>query len=51
MMLQCWNTSPEERPNFLNLLQKIERILMSMANYLDINQMFTLQEKEENSEN
>ncbi|XP_019853754.1 PREDICTED: uncharacterized protein LOC100636458 isoform X2 [Amphimedon queenslandica] len=46
MMLQCWNASPEERPSFLNLLQKIERILMSMANYLDINQMFTLQEEE-----
>lgn len=29
----------------MELLEKTERILTSMANYLDVNQIFTLQEE------
>ena len=37
-MLQCWNSSSDERPSFLELVVIIENMLTSMANYIDFNQ-------------
>ena len=45
-MLQCWNSSPDERPTFSNLVATIENLLTSMANYIDFNQ-FTLEIEEQ----
>ena len=40
-MVQCWNSSSDERPTFSILVATIENMLTSMANYIDFNQ-FTL---------
>ena len=45
-MLQCWNSSPDERPTFSDLVVTIENMLTSMANYIDFNQ-FTLAVEEQ----
>ena len=41
-MLQCWSSSPDERPTFSELVVAIENMLTSMSNYVDFNQ-FTLE--------
>ena len=46
VMLQCWNSSPDERPTFSELVVTIENMLTSMANYIDFNQ-FTLEVEEQ----
>ena len=46
VMLQCWNSSPDERPAFPELVVTIENMLTSMANYIDFNQ-FTLEVEEQ----
>ena len=46
VMLQCWNSSSDERPTFSELIVTIENILTSMANYIDFNQ-FTLEVEEQ----
>ena len=46
VILQCWNSSPEERPTFSELVVIIENMLTSMANYIDFNQ-FTLAVEEQ----
>ena len=38
VMLQCWNSSPDERPSFSELVVIIENMLTSMASYIDFNQ-------------
>ena len=46
VMLQCWDSSPDQRPTFSNLVPTIENVLTSMANYIDFNQ-FTLEIEEQ----
>ena len=46
IMLQCWNSSSDERPTFSELVVIIENMLTSMANYIDFNQ-FTLAVEEQ----
>ena len=46
VILQCWNSSPEERPTFSELVVVIDNMLTSMANYIDFNQ-FTLAVEEQ----
>ena len=46
VMLQCWNSSSDERPTFSELVITIENMLTSMANYIDFNQ-FTLEVEEQ----
>ena len=37
-MLDCWHSSPEDRPTFSQLVELIDKTLTSMAGYLDFNQ-------------
>ena len=46
VILQCWSSSPDERPSFSELVITIENMLTSMANYIDFNQ-FTLAVEEQ----
>ena len=46
VMLQCWNSSSDERPTFSELVVTIENMLTSMANYIDFNQ-FKLEVEEQ----
>ena len=46
VMLQCWNSSSDERPTFSELVVTIENMLTSMTNYIDFNQ-FTLEVEEQ----
>ena len=45
-MLQCWNSSSDERLTYSELVVTIENMLTSMANYIDFNQ-FTLEVEEQ----
>ena len=45
-MLQCWNSSSDERPTFSELVVTINNMLTSMGNYIDFNQ-FTLEVEEQ----
>ena len=34
-MQSCWNTDPDERPNFSMLISQLDNLLTPLANYLD----------------
>ena len=36
-MMFCWESNPEERPTFSDLVQSIEEIMKPLADYIDIN--------------
>ncbi len=36
-MLRCWRGDPSERPTFLQLVEELTRLLMSMSDYMDLN--------------
>ena len=46
VILLCWNSSPEERPTFSELVVIIENMLTSMANYIDFNQFMLVVEEQ-----
>ena len=37
LMLSCWDKSPEKRPTFLDLVSKLEQMMVPLANYMDFN--------------
>lgn len=37
MMLECWKSNAEERPNFAELVNRLTSDLVVMANYMDFN--------------
>lgn len=36
-MLSCWNDNPKSRPSFNDLVEKIEELLIPLADYMDLN--------------
>ena len=36
MMISCWNSSPDERPNFTELFQCIDELIKPLAGYIDL---------------
>ena len=47
-MKKCWKLSPSERPCFSDLVVSLEKMLMSVADYIEIN--MTLVEAEDEGE-
>ena len=38
-MMDCWKQNPDERPSFLELVEKLERTMTEQVEYLDLKQL------------
>ena len=47
LMKKCWKLSPSERPCFSELVVSLEKMLMSVANYIELNMTLVETEDEE----
>ena len=45
-MLSCWDTDPEQRPAFAQLMTTITSVLDPLADYLDVTTFVTGEEQE-----
>ncbi|KAL5475131.1 hypothetical protein EMCRGX_G027190 [Ephydatia muelleri] len=36
LMLECWDSNPEDRPSFINIGSSLSKALMTMSGYLDV---------------
>ena len=46
-MKKCWKLSPSERPCFSDLVVSVDKMLMSVADYIEINMTLVEAEDEE----
>ena len=38
-MMDCWKQTPDERPSFRELVERLERIMTEQVEYLDLKQL------------
>ena len=46
-MKKCWKLSPSERPCFIELVVSLDKMLMSVADYIELNMTLVEAEDEE----
>ena len=44
-MLECWGANPQTRPSFADMVVRLDSLLESVAEYLDINIVVTNDEE------